>query len=137
MEVLKTNTDLLSGKRIANYHFGSQTEATTIHYFHSDVDTLFSFTDFDVKQSVEEWRTASGDQSYRKYKLMINTDQSPPGYARLQVYTNKIIMLKYFPVVSLQLNSGQINNVKCTKLKRKMRPHKLAKVAPQLNLKVN
>ena len=83
MEVLKTNTDLLSGKRIANYHFGSQTEATTIHYFHSDVDTLFSFTDFDVKQSVEEWRTTSGDQSYRKYKLMINTDLSPPGYARL------------------------------------------------------
>ena len=90
MEVLKTNTDIMSGKRIANYHFGSQTEATTIHHFGSDVDTLYSFIDFDVKQSIGEWQMASGDQSYRKYKLVINTDHSPPGYARLQVCTQHI-----------------------------------------------
>ena len=82
MEVLKTNTDVVSGKRIANYHFGSQTEATTLLYFDSDVDTLYSFKDFDVKQWAEEWQRAPGD---RKYKLVINTDYSPPGYVRLQV----------------------------------------------------
>ena len=114
MEVLKTNTDIMSGKRIANYHFGSQTEATTIHHFGSDVDTLYSFIDFDVKQSIGEWQMASGDQSYRKYKLVINTDYSPPGYARLQVcmsHINRYVFLTcktYFP---LKFKQRMINKI--------------------------
>ena len=92
MEVLKTNTDIVAGRRIANYHFGSQTEATTLHHLNSDVDTLYSFIDFDVKQTAEEWMMTRGDQRYRRYQLVINTDNSPPGYVRLQVSWRYVIV---------------------------------------------
>ena len=114
MEVLKTYTDLVSGKRISNYHFGSQTEAATLLPFDSDVDTLYSLNDFDVKQTRHDWTLDSSDNSYRKYKLVMNSDYSPPGYVRLQVSTVFLFIKIYYRKVNSYTSNQQAHDAEMT-----------------------
>ncbi|KAH3815884.1 hypothetical protein DPMN_144420 [Dreissena polymorpha] len=78
MEML--NNQLL-GTNMNCFHFGSQSEGTTIPGLQSDVDFLTSYNNDNIMTVVEDWK--AGMRNY----LMLHGDSTDPQQYLLQVFT--------------------------------------------------
>ncbi|XP_052814354.1 uncharacterized protein LOC128241464 [Mya arenaria] len=77
-EAVITVSCTLMGLDVKTYHFGSQSEGTTTLGMLSDVDMLYSKTDFPVLLHWSEWQ-------YGKFNLLVKqNEESPPQHCNLQ-----------------------------------------------------
>ncbi|XP_053402561.1 uncharacterized protein LOC123548764 [Mercenaria mercenaria] len=77
-ETMEICTDILLGENISTFHFGSQSEGSTTLGLHSDTDTLYCSSEFNVIQDWSEW------QPGKLNLLMIQDETTSPGYCLLQ-----------------------------------------------------
>ncbi|XP_053377443.1 uncharacterized protein LOC128545892 [Mercenaria mercenaria] len=77
-ENMETISSQLQNLNFTAYHFGSQSEGTTIMDLNSDSDILICVNDFNVIQDISDWKPDV------KTLMMIQDDTVSPGYCLLQ-----------------------------------------------------
>ncbi|KAH3775992.1 uncharacterized protein LOC127844946 [Dreissena polymorpha] len=74
----------LQGRNVECFHFGSQSEGTTIPGLQSDIDLLISFNNENIITEWEDWK--AGIKNY----LMLRDDTTPPQQYLLQAFKDYI-----------------------------------------------